>query len=336
MTALANLADRGFRPIAEALRSEGVPGAALGVIDSSGRSEVRFGGAATWIPQPEPLARDCYFDLASLTKVMLTTPSVLSLADQGSIDLDQPIARYLPDMNQVETKAPARTCTVRSLLSHQSGLPAWAPLYTYGSDPATLKAHLLQRVWPLGEPVYSDLNFMLLGILVERRAGTRLSTLRVGPGLTATPMPKHCAATEQCTWRERLIRGDVHDENAFALGGLAGHAGLFGTIDGVLAFAHRLMTGEILPPDRLSEMRAPVTSDRALGWQIAHPGWSGGDTCSADTIGHTGFTGTGLWIDWREGRAWTLLTNRVHPSRHRGTPIVQLRRAVGTIMGMAI
>ncbi|MEM8588926.1 MAG: serine hydrolase domain-containing protein [Pseudomonadota bacterium] len=335
MTRLDQLADQAFAPVEQALDSAKLPGAALGIVDAAGQTQVRFGGVATWLPAPEPLVRDTIFDLASLTKVMLTTSAVMALAGAGAVDLDRPIAHYLPDMNQVQTDAPARACTIRSLLSHQSGLPAWAPLYTLGTPPATLKAYLLQHVWPLGKPVYSDLNFMLLGILVERLTGAKLSAFDLGPGLTAAPAPSQCAATEQCPWRERLIRGEVHDENAFALGGLAGHAGLFGTIDGVLGFAHGLMAGTVLSADGLAEMRAPITSDRALGWQVAHPDWSGGGTCSPETIGHTGFTGTGLWIDWSKGVAWALLTNRVHPSRHRDTPIVALRQAVGNIIGMA-
>ncbi len=335
MIDLSTSADKAFAPVEDALQTDGLPGAAFGVVDRHGARQVRVGGYATWQPHREPLTRETWFDLASLTKVMVTTPAVLDLVDKGAVDLDTAIAGYLPDMNQVETTAPARACSVRSLLSHQSGLPAWAPIYTLGSDPATLKAYLLQHVWPLGDPVYSDLNFMLLGILVERLTATRLSNMPTEAGLSAVPDPSLCAATEFCTWRERLVRGQVHDENAYALGGLAGHAGLFGTIDGVLDFAHRLMTGDLLSEDRLMEMRKPVTPERGLGWQIAHPEWSGGETCSADTIGHTGFTGTGLWIDWFKGRAWALLTNRVHPSRHRQTPIIALRQTVGTIMGMA-
>jgi len=333
---LTTRTDEAFGLVEDTLREKAIPGAALGVIERGGDREVRFGGVARWQPQAQPLIRETLFDLASLTKVMVTTPAILALIDDGTVDLDQPVSRYLPDMNQVETTAPARNCSVRSLLSHQSGLPAWAPLYTMGTDPATLKAYLLQHIWSLGEPIYSDLNFMILGIMVERLTGARLSTLPMGTGLTATPNPQNCAATEQCVWRERMIQGEVHDENAFALGGLAGHAGLFGTIDGVLDFAHRLMSSTIVSIERTTEMREAITPERGLGWQIKHSGWSGGDTCPTGTIGHTGFTGTGLWIDWSNGRAWALLTNRVHPSRHRQTPIVDLRKAVGTIMGMPI
>lgn len=125
------------------------------------------------------------------------------------------------------------------------------------------------------------------------------------------------------------MRGEVHDENAFALGGAAGHAGLFGTIDGVLDAALNLLQH----PD--PELRTRQTATRTLGWEIKHPGWSGGDLCSDETIGHTGFTGTGLWIDFHRGIAWSLLTNRVHPTRHKDTGIVQLRREVGDLIASA-
>src|SRR5271157_3877599 len=104
----------------------------------------------------------------------------------------------------------------------------------YGQDPSTLRAFILQRVWQPGPPVYSDINFMLLGIAIERLTGRWIGDQPTPPGLTFHPDPARTAATEQCTWRGRMMRGEVHDENAFALGGAAGHAGLLGTIDGVL------------------------------------------------------------------------------------------------------
>ena len=138
----------------------------------------------------------------------------------------------------------------------------------------------------------------------------------------------------------RVMRGEVHDENAFAFGGAAGHAGLFGQIDGVLGFAHDLMNGTMLGPDMMAEMTKRQTSSRGLGWQLKYdgevagqPDWAGGSRCSPNTLGHTGFTGTGLWIDLDQGLAWALLTNRVHPSRHVETGIGALRREVGDIIG---
>ena len=115
----------------------------------------------------------------------------------------------------------------------------------------------------------------------------------------------------------------MHDENAWALGGQAGHAGLFGTVAGVLGFARGLLAD---PPPAIREV---IHATRTCGWDKAHPGWAGGDACSGETIGHTGFTGTGLWIDFDRGLAWTLLTNRVHPTRHGADAIFALRPAVG-------
>jgi CubicO group peptidase (beta-lactamase class C family) len=126
-----------------------------------------------------------------------------------------------------------------------------------------------------------------------------------------------------------LLRGDVHDENASALGGAAGHAGLFGTVAGVLDFARGLLDGSGASPVMLEEIRTRVHADRTCGWESRFDGWHGGDSCSPSTIGHTGFTGAGLWVDFDRGLAWTLLTNRVHPTRHRETGIVELRRATG-------
>jgi CubicO group peptidase (beta-lactamase class C family) len=130
-------------------------------------------------------------------------------------------------------------------------------------------------------------------------------------------------------WRGRIMRGEVHDENAFALGGAAGHAGLFGTVDGVLDFARGLLDGTGASPAALSAMRERQNGDRTCGWERRFAGWPGGQACSDETIGHTGFTGTGLWLDFERGLAWTLLTNRVHPTRHGAMDIYDLRPSTG-------
>ena len=128
------------------------------------------------------------------------------------------------------------------------------------------------------------------------------------------------------------MRGEVHDENASALGG-AGHAGLFGSMQAVLDFASDLLTGQNISGNTVTLMRTALSDTRTHGWERAHAGWSGGDRCSEATIGHTGFTGTGLWIDFGRSLAWSLLTNRVHPSRHVDTGIAALRIQVGEIIG---
>lgn len=329
---LEHIVDAAFAPAAEAVRTGRIPGAVLGVATRDGARAVRIAGLAQREPDAVVLQRETWFDLASLTKVIFTTTAILRLAAERRLDLDDPLTRAIPDLRQYDANAAERRLTFRQCLAHRTFLPAVEPLYTHGQDARTLRAFVLQRVWAVGPPVYSDINFILLGIAIERLAAREIRDHETGPGLSFRPDPGLCAATERCSWRGRVMRGEVHDENAFALGGAAGHAGLFGTIDGVLGFARDLLAGALLPADVLPHLRAPQSPTRALGWEIRHDGWAGGAACSADTIGHTGFTGTGLWIDWSRGLAWALLTNRVHPSRHVETGIQGLRRATGELV----
>jgi CubicO group peptidase (beta-lactamase class C family) len=321
----------GMVPVAEAVAGP-IPGALLGVVTEAGERAVSAIGHAQIEPERSPMHHQTWFDLASLTKVLFTTPAILQLVAEGRIGLDDPLTVAIPDLRQYDLNAAERRLTVRQCLSHQTHLPAVEPLYTYGQDPATLRAFVLQRVWRQGPPVYSDINFILLGIAIERLTGRPLIDQPLGPGLSFRPNAAETAATERCSWRGRVMRGEVHDENAFALGGAAGHAGLFGTVDGVLDAAQTVLAE--LPPG-LKGVRERQSATRTLGWEAKHDGWSGGDACSEDTIGHTGFTGTGLWIDFARGLAWTLLTNRVHPTRHRDSGILSLRREVGTRIAAA-
>lgn len=327
---LESAIDQAFVPAAEAVSASRIPAAVLGVVTADGRGAVRWTGHATLAPTVAPVARETVFDLASLTKVIFTTTEILRLVEERRIGLDDPIARAIPDLRQYDVAGAAeRKLTFRQCLAHRTHLPAVEPIYTYGGDPERLKAFVLQRAWTPGPPVYSDINFILLGIAIERLRGQTLRQRKLPAGLSFVPAPEDCAATEACAWRGRVMRGEVHDENAFALGGTAGHAGLFGTIDGVLGFAFDLFAGRALRPESIEAIRTRVHANRTAGWEIAHEQWSGGTRCSADTIGHTGFTGTGLWIDFARGYAWSLLTNRVHPSRHADTGIAALRREVG-------
>jgi CubicO group peptidase (beta-lactamase class C family) len=321
-----------FAPVEQAIGEGRIPGAVLGIVNASGERAVAFGGRAQVVPVPVSLRRETVFDLASLTKVIFTTATILHLIEQGRMSLDQPLGELIPDLRQYDLAAPERALTVRQCLSHQTFLPAVEPLYTYGQDPKTLRAFVLQRVWAHGPPVYSDINFILLGIAIERVTGKPLKQQPLEPGFTFSPDPESCAATEHCQWRERVLRGEVHDENACALGGASGHAGLFGAIDAVLDFAKSLLDGTALSAASLVLLRTRQSPRRSPGWEMRYDGWSGGDACSESTIGHTGFTGTGLWIDFQRGLAWSLLTNRVHPTRHSDSGIVQLRQAVGDLV----
>jgi len=328
MPDIAELADRAFVAVQAAIDAGRIPGAVLGVL-GEGRA-LRYAGLAQRVPEPVAMREDTVFDLASLTKPVFTALQILRLCDAGRLDLDDTLAAHIPDLRQYDVAGAAeRRLTIRQCLSHQTHLPAVEPLYTYGQDPATLRAFILQRQWSSGPAVYSDINFLLLGILIERVTGRALSDIEPGPGFTFRPDREACAATEFCTWRGRVLRGEVHDENAAAMGGAAGHAGLFGTADGLLNFASSLLGGRLLSAAGIAAIRSRQSPNRTIGWEAAQPGWAGGDGCSAETIGHTGFTGAGLWIDWQRRLAWVLLTNRVHPSRHTESCIQALRRSVG-------
>lgn len=324
------IVERAFAPSAAAVAAGRIPGAALGIITADGARAVRFTGLAQKEPVEEPLTRSHWFDLASVSKVIATTSFILRLADEGRLDLDRPLTDAIPDLRQYDVaNAPERRLTFRDCLVHRTFLPAVEPIYTYGDDPARLRAFVLQREWRHGPPVYSDINFILLGIAIERLTGAGLDAQPLGEGLSWGPPPGPAVATEHCQWRDRVLKGEVQDENCSAMGGRTGHAGLFGTIDGVLDFAQGLLDGSGASPAMLDAIRTPVEGHRTAGWEIRFPGWSGGQACSPGTIGHTGFTGTGLWIDFDRGLAWTLLTNRVHPTRHFDSGIFTLRPETG-------
>lgn len=317
--------------VQEAVDRGQIPGAALGVIGLEGVAEVYCAGVKH-LDNPDPITPETLFDLASLTKVLFTVPQVLKLVEEGLADLDDPLSRFLPEMAWMQgSELPQRT--LRQLLAHVGGLPAWEPIYTWGGEPNTLKHRVLQHRWclkPPGEPLYSDIGYILLGLVLERVRGKPLPEFDLPPGLVFNPKnPLECAATERDPWRGRILQGEVHDENCFALGGATGHAGLFGSLQAILAYAQSLMGGRVLSPAGLEALRRPQHPERALGWQIPTPGFSGGSLCSPQTLGHTGFTGTGVWLDFGRRYAWVLLTNRVHPSRQRETGIIELRKAVG-------
>lgn len=331
------VATAGFAPAAALVAQGRIPGATLGVVTAAGEKAVVFAGDAAVEPEQEPLTREHWFDLASVTKVVATTMMILKLADKGLIDLDRPLTDAIPDLRQYDVAGAAeRKLTFRDCLSHRTFLPAVEPIYTYGDDPARLRAFILQREWKHGPAVYSDINFILLGIAIERITGARLADWPLGRELSYGPPPGPAVATERCPWRGRVLKGEVHDENCFALGGDAGHAGLFGTVDGVLDFARGLLDGSGASPAMLAAIRARIEGHRTCGWERRFGGWSGGDACSDETVGHTGFTGTGLWIDFDRGLAWTLLTNRIHSMGRFERDIFALRPATGNAVIAAL
>lgn len=331
-----------FSIVGNAIEQGPIPGA-IAALGTAEETNVQCFGLE--MPGGAAVEQDTWYDLASLTKVLATATLTLQWIAEGRLDPAAPLREYLPETAWMQEPPSLADATILDLATHTSGLPAWEPLYTLGLPRATLFARVLHMrpVESRGRIVYSDFGFLILGHLLERLSGAPLSELtddlfdRLGLGddLRFGPVEGKgkVAATEECPWRGRLLRGEVHDENAFALGGVAGHAGLFGTVRGVTGFARALLAGRVHSPAVLAYLSQPLaiqqTSSlrrRGFGWALKSAGWSGGDLCGERTIGHAGFTGTGLWIDLERGRFSALLTNRVCPSRHTDTGIDRLRR----------
>ena len=302
-------------------------------------------GAFTFDPYAPLATAGTIFDLASLTKVIAATTLTMRAADAGRLTLDDPVAQWLPDWRGSDRAG----VTVRQLLTHSSGLTAYLPLYrdyTGRFEFERAICTLPLEYAPGTQSIYSDLGFILLGFILEdatlRARGRPEGTFdpeaalaqqfsRVGSFFTPDPLtfnpPRawrpNCAPTEVDRWRGRLLTGEVHDENCWALGGAAGHSGLFGTAAAVGSFARavlRTIAGEeiLAQPETMRRFtrREPVPgSSRALGWDTMLPTSSCGTLMSPTAIGHTGFTGTSLWIDWERDLYVVLLTNRVHPTR---------------------
>lgn len=323
--------EKAFPLLKNAVDEERIPGGVWGMIDRNGNRMTRAIGHAQKTGGLRPMTPQTWFDLASLTKPIFAARRILERAVAGDLDLDAPVATLIPDFRQYAPNCWERSVTFRQCLGHQTPFPAVEPIYTYGDDPDRLRAFVLQREWRRGEPVYSDINYILLGIALERLEGKRIRDMDPGPGFAFGSDPAITAATEYCTWRGRVMCGEVHDENCYALKG-SGHAGLFGTVDAVLDFALTLLEDDRQGNPVVGLMRQPLSDRRTHGWERPYPGWSGGALCNDSVIGHTGFTGTGLWIDFDRGRAWTLLTNRVHPSRHTDSGIFALRAAIGDVV----
>jgi len=327
----------------EGILDRAFPAATTEVGRSNGPIWRRAFGTLTYEADSPEVRHDTIFDLASLTKVIATTTLVMRAIDDSLVKLDDPIAAHLPEWRGADREA----VTVRDFLAHASGLPAYLPFFrdhTSRVDFEPAICHTPLEYTPRSQSIYSDLGFMLLGFILEDlRRGIRAAG-RYDPAATLTAQFRRAASfitieplaynpprawrprtapTEHDAWRGRTLQGEVHDENAWALGGAAGHAGLFGTAGAVGAFAQsvlRTVAGErvVAAPDTFREFiqRAGTPgSSRALGWDTMLPTSSCGSRMSSTAIGHTGFTGTSLWIDWERDLYVVLLTNRVHPSR---------------------
>ncbi len=319
------------RAVAEGIRAGAYPGAV--VVVGTGRRVLHAAGigSVSWAVQRRPDPDSTLYDLASLTKVVAIVPAFMMLVESGMIDLDDRVQEHLPGFrgdgkNQV---------TVRHLLEHRSGLRAFLPLDDMTETAEEARERVLREPlrWPPGgRVVYGDLNAMLLGWIAEARTGMPLDRWlaerlyrRVGMDQTAFGVAKEARsrAAPVGLWRGHDIAGEVHDQNAARLGGVSGHAGLYSTGRDLARYAQLLLAGgrsgdtTVFRPETVERFTRRGAENRALGWQVR-------DTTSADdtgtllspaAFGHTGFTGTSIWIDPVEDLFVVILTNRVYAPR---------------------
>ena len=321
------------------------PGAAY-AIWSEGRWTARYFGRFTYCPESRKVDAGALWDVASLTKVVATTSVAMRLYERGLWRLDEPV-------KEVFTEFASPTITFRNLLLHDSGLIADLPARTIQTDAATVYRETLAAPTscaPGERTIYSDLGMIVLGLALSRLAGKELSVLVSDEVLRPLEMrdavfsPWAKGEREPCVVTERLepwrvatrerrlgaagavrvfgehpdyIQGEVHDPTAFVLGGVAGHAGLFATLDDLTGFVQGLMEGRVAKPETVAifTTRASVRSSRALGWDTrSATGSSAGSRFGPRSFGHTGYTGTSIWVDPDARLAAVLLTNRVHPT----------------------
>jgi CubicO group peptidase (beta-lactamase class C family) len=327
--------------VAQAIENGTAPGA-VALVARRGKIVLeRAFGKMTYEKDAAEVTPETLYDIASLTKVVVTTTLAMILYERGLLDLESPVERYVPEFRG-EGK---ERVLVKDLLAHSGGLLWWTDLYRKfeGKAREEAKRGYLSTIYemPLDYPprskmVYSDLGILLLGEILERITGKELEDLARAEILDPLgmsdamyrPSPSlrsRIAPTEQDPWRGRLVHGEVHDENAFGLGGVAPHAGLFSTARSLGAFAQMMLNGgayggrRLLNPATIAlfTRRANLVegSSRALGWDTPSEPSSAGVLFSASSYGHTGFTGTSLWIDPERELFAILLTNRVHPTR---------------------
>ncbi len=322
------------RVVERGIHAGGFPGAAV-VVGRKGAVVWEKGfGRIDWKSSSQHVSpTQTEYDLASLTKVVGTTTAIMILYDKGLFNLDDPVVKYLPEF----TGDGKDSVTIRELLEHRSGLPADRELWRLASSPAEARQIVLTtplEYKPGTQYVYSDLGAMTLGFLVEKLSGQPLdeylSMWVFQPlGMTNTfyrpadSVKYRTAPTEDTPPRGYPLQGEVHDENAYALGGVAGHAGLFSTAADLSIFAQMVLNGgvfngiRIVSDSTIKLFTHRAAGSRALGWAMADGQWGSGRFLSDEAFGHVGYTGTSLWIDPDRDMFVILLTNRVHEPRAR-------------------
>jgi CubicO group peptidase (beta-lactamase class C family) len=336
------------------------PGASVAVGRYGRLVFIKGYGTLDYAPDAPAVSPRTIYDLASLTKVVATTTSAMILEETGKLDLDKPVAFYVPELNAPDKAG----ITVRMLLTHSGGFEAYAPLYSAANGSLRGRAAYLAAInqrplqYPPGtQTIYSDWDMVLMQAVIERISGVSLDQYADGhifrqlgmldtrfrPDTNDRAVRERIAPTTQDSLRGGRLRGTVHDANAWALGGVSGHAGLFSTARDLAIFAQFLLDGgtfdqvRILAPQTIARWtsRQNVAGSRALGWDTPAPGSSAGRYFSPRSFGHTGYTGTSLWIDPEKGVFVVLLMNRV-TLRGEATRHVQLRRDVADAVERAV
>ena len=332
-----------YQVLESAIATHAFPGCAFGVLAGS---EVVLNDALghfTYEPDASPVAAGTVYDIASVTKVVATTAAAMLLVERGKLDLDTPLGEVLPGFVASQPAGdPARRVELRHLLAHNSGLPGYVKLFRYANTPdALLQACLALplQAEPGARAEYSDPGFILLGKALETLIGESLDSFAhreifQPPGMKSTGFCPAQAARcsippteEDTTFRHRRIQGEVQDENAFVLGGVAGHAGLFSNVPDLLRFAGAILGSlrndaggapvlfERTTVNRFAMRQEPAGSSCALGWDTPSQPSSSGVQFSQHSIGHLAYSGCSLWIDLDAAIAVVLLTNRTWPDR---------------------
>lgn len=325
--------DRAFELLRQAVANRFFPAASVAVTSGERLVVLKAIGHFTYDPDSPQVTTTSIFDLASLSKVVATTSMAMILYERGLLDLETPIAAIIPEF-AVEGQHARRQVTMRMLLAHSSGLPAYEKLFLRAHTRDELLAAAFATPLaadPGTKAAYSDIGFIILGIALERIADEALDRFCqrevFGPlGMSRTafnPPPSWRSSIpptmDDRTFRNRIIQGEVQDENASVLGGVAGHAGVFATIEDLAVFANTMLIGgqPILRPETLAVFTqretAPAGTSRALGWDTPSSPSQSGKYFSANSFGHLGYTGTSLWIDPERQLSIALLTNRTWP-----------------------
>jgi CubicO group peptidase (beta-lactamase class C family) len=323
---------RAFEILQQGVAHRAFPGASVAVTHRGRLVALKAFGRFTYESDSPAVTPTSVFDLASVSKIVATTAMTMILYERGLLDLEVPMAAVVPEFASDDPRR--REITLHMLLAHSSGLPAYEKLFLR----ARTKDELLVAAFstPLAADPgtgadYSDIGFIVLGVALERMADETLDHFCqhevFGPlGMTRTafnPPPAWRAAipptVDDTTFRSRVIQGEVQDENASVLGGVAGHAGVFSTAEDVAMFAHAMLSGgrPLVRPETLAlftrRESAPEGTSRALGWDTPSSPSQSGKYFSGRSFGHLGYTGTSLWIDPERQLSVTLLTNRTWP-----------------------